>query len=190
VVVGGIAGAALVFDMRVALNPGAQFDEARARWQAADIDSYTLFVEVQAPFQTSGVYELTVQDGELTDAVVYNPPTFRFDPNAPAFDVPVSQGAPYTLEALFDRAARLQQDFAPLHIYTAGTSHVRYDEDDGYVTELVDNTCGWLTLAAECVTRIRVIRFDPLSTSSLQFPHDRTIVMGQNYCIYRAEVCH
>lgn len=161
VVVVMIAVAVIAFGLRVSLNPAAQFADARAQWQAAAIDSYTLFVEVQAPFQTSGIYELTVQDGELTDTVVYNPPTFRFDPDAPAFDVPISQGEPYTLDGLFNQAERLTADFSAFHIYAAYSSHVLYDEEHGYVTELIHNSCGWLTLAEECITRIEVVRFEP-----------------------------
>ena len=118
-------------------------------------------MQVEAPFTTSGVYQVDVENGTVTDTRIYSPGTFRLDPNATAFEVAPSQGEAYTVAALFDRAARLVERFAvaaPLH----ATQHARsIQPETGHVAELVDNTCGWaLTLVDECVTRITVQRLE------------------------------
>lgn len=153
--VGYLAGVRLVW------NPPAQLEAARARWQAQGTQDYRLLVEVQAPFTTGGLYQLDVANGIVTAASVYNPPTFRLDPNAPAFELAPSQGAPYTVAALFRRATDLQDDLPRPQLYLPNSTHVTYS-DTGHVARLVDNTCGWaLTLVAECVTRIEVLRLEP-----------------------------
>ncbi len=155
------AGGAYLLGVRVTVNPAARLADAHARWNAQDIDDYRLLVRVDAPFATSGVYQIDVENGTPTDTRIYSPGTFRMDPNAPAFEVAPSQGEAYTVAALFGRAERLVNDVPWLHLYMPHSTHVRYSET-GHVAELVDNACGWaLTLVDECVTRITVQRLEP-----------------------------
>ena len=160
VVAGLVGGGAYLLGVRVAVNPDARLADARARWQAEDISAYRLLVRVEAPFATSGVYQIDVESGTVTDTRIYSPGTFRMDPNATAFEVPPSQGEAYTVGALFGQAERLVNDLPWLHLYVPHSTHVLYDES-GHVAELVDNACGWaLTLTEECVTRITVQRLE------------------------------
>jgi hypothetical protein len=158
-----IVGLRVVFGVRWVLNPAAQHEQAIAHWQAAAVTDYRVWVAVEAGFSADGVYELTVQDGTVTDAAIYNTPTFRYDPDAPAFDVPASVAAAYTVESLLASAADLTDTFGRLRIYTPTTSHVAYNADLGYVERYVNNTCGWLVArrVGECITRVEVLRFEP-----------------------------
>ncbi len=164
VLVGGLVTA---LQIRVMINPAGQHAGAVARWQAAAIDDYRVFVAVEGGFSTDGVYRLTVADGTLTDAAIYNTLTYRYDPNAPAFDVPTSQAAAYTVEALFEQAADLTAQFGRAHSYTPTTSHVIYHADDGYVARYVNNTCGWLIAQQvdACITHVEVLRFEPITSA-------------------------
>jgi hypothetical protein len=164
---GGITAA--LAGVRVTLNPQAAYEQAQAQWDTSAPDHYRVFVRVQAGFAADGVYELTVQDGELTDAKIYSAPAFRYDPDAPAFDVSLAEAGGYTPDALFNRARRLVHDFDALHFHLLKTSHVRYNTAYGYVESYVQNTCGWLfnDLVDTCITEIEVVRFEPLEGGTI-----------------------
>lgn len=164
-VCGAITGGVwLWLDVRVSLNPQANHDAARAQWLRNAPPDYRMWVRVQEPFATSGMYELTVRGRELAQVRLFNTLAFRFDPDAPAFDVPLEQGIPYTVEVVFDDAADLVADLPAVHLYTPGSSHVTYDPVVGYVTRYVRNTCGLaLSTVEQCVTDIEVVRFEVLS---------------------------
>lgn len=159
---GGVsAGVWLWLDVQIDLNPAQQLETAQAHWQDAAIGDYRAWVQVEAPYATSGVYALTVEGNELVSAQVYNPLTFRYDPNAPSFEVSFSQASAYTVDSLLNRASRLTDDLQRFHVHTPTTNHVTFDPRYGYVARYVNNTCGLaLSMIEQCLTQIEVLRFE------------------------------
>ena len=69
----------------LAATRGPALDDARAAWQAAEIDDYTMTIDIHSAWHFDGPMEVTVTDGVVTST---------------STDAP--EWAPITVEALFD----------------------------------------------------------------------------------------
>ena len=161
--VGVITLAGWLLGLRVVFNPPQQLTHAQTRWDTAAITGYTLTVEVLQPFGEDVVYEFTVMDGNITEAVQMNPGVYRYDATPPRFEIDPSQVTSYTVEGLFNRAARITEKLPAMMVIVAPTgTHIRYNANDGYPEYMLDNRCGLLFSSVnECLTQITVLAFKP-----------------------------
>ncbi|MEM6285310.1 MAG: hypothetical protein AAF787_24185 [Chloroflexota bacterium] len=162
--VGLCAGTWLWLGLRITVAPQRAHERAAATWQAAQIDNYRIIVRVQETFRTSGVYDLTIENGDIIGGQIYSIGAYRYDPNPPAFEIDAAQSAPYTVENLLIRARRLAEDLPTFNLYTPSTSHISYHPQIGYPQQVVENTCGLLAndAIAACITDITVLEFESL----------------------------
>lgn len=161
VILAALVGIAAAFGVRIRWQPATAFEQAQARWQAANIDSYQATVLAQVPFRAEGVYFITVEDGTVTQAEVVNIGAYRFSENPPRAPLDPSQGDPFTMAALLQYAERLTSDLPAFELTLAGSSRITYDPETGHVQELVQNNCGVLFMNIdECLLRYEVLVFE------------------------------
>ena len=150
--------------IRAQWNPQRIAQAMQARWEQQSMTAYEQVVDVQEPYFTDGLYVLTVEEGIVTDAQAYNPLAYRLNPDAQSY--PLSSGLveQYTMEQLHQHALTLLEGERGWYLYRSTTSHVIYDEASGQITQLVENTCGWLFQQAEpCLTRYDVLALNPIT---------------------------
>ncbi len=144
------------------VNPTGTLAATQSRWDAAAVDTYTLTVSVEQPFDENVVYEIYVEGGMVVEATRINPGAYRFSADPNRFTADPSEVTGYTIDGLFNTAARVMRDLPNAGVTGATGTHVRYNPNDHYPRLIVENRCGLLFSSIdECLTRIEVLAFTP-----------------------------
>ncbi len=169
----------IVLPVFTAQESSASLTDNRARWQASGVTDYDAQVQVSNG-STCPVYTLNVRDGALIDAQVDTPQIdvslgeaggtgFSLS-SVPTSPIPLSEVLPYTLDGLFDLAAREIAGLTPFSLAgcTPGRVRLDFDEQYGYLRELVIVDYGGMcqqpvcSSDACCPPGVRVLGFTPL----------------------------
>ncbi|MEO0562811.1 MAG: hypothetical protein AAF125_11900 [Chloroflexota bacterium] len=161
VLCGVLAGVGAFNGWRLILFPISAHQQATAQWERAAITDYDLTVRVLLPLRDDSVYELTVVDGDVSEAVRINPGSYRFEADPNRFPVEPSNIERYTLNGLTRIAQRVVTDRPAVVVSPPQGTRITYDATHGFPSLIVENTCPPFVTIEDCISSYEVLAFEP-----------------------------
>jgi hypothetical protein len=155
--------------LRVELFQNQELTDAKAIWDASNIDSYRIVVEANTRMGLGFRYSITVQNGQIINAYSQGLLMYpAYDQNTPPSNqIALEAVSDYSVDRIFQRAVIELADVPPIHIANRANcaeffDEIEYDAEFGYI-KLLSASCTGCQISDCFSNYYRVVEFELLT---------------------------